>query len=158
MFPKYLLLSICAFIRIYLGCSEKLSQHLPFRRTHFFSKTGYDQWILSKKSWKLSLFTSMLFCFFLARQFFIFIIFFFLPFFSFLTCSLFFFLFSLFLSYLSFVHFRFLLSFFFIWKGHADEGTHYPLMSNHKANEKRTKMVNHKNGDEITESHNAKNF
>ena len=75
-----------------------------------------------------------------------------------LSCTLFFFLFSLFLSYLSFVHFRFLLSFFFIWKGHADEGTHYPLMSNHKANEKRTKMVNHKNGDEITESHNAKSF
>ena len=112
MFPKYLLLSICAFIRAYFGCSKNFHSIYSSGVYIIFSKTSYDQLILSKKSWKLSLFTSMLFCFFLARQFFIFIIFFFLPFFSFLTCSLFFFLFSLFLSYLSFVHFRFLLSFF----------------------------------------------
>ena len=53
---------------------------------------------------------------------------------------------------------------FLLWKAHpgaspslAREG-HVATMSNHKANEKLTKMVSRKYGDEITESHNAKNF
>jgi len=41
LFPKYVLLSICAFIRVHFGCSEKLSQHSPFKCIHIFSKTSY---------------------------------------------------------------------------------------------------------------------
>jgi len=151
---------ICSFINlcIYpsLSCMFEKNFHsiYPSGVYTFFQKLVYDQWILSKKSWKLSLFTSMLF--FWPDNFYFYYFLFFLPSFSFLTWSLFFFLFFLFLSYLSFVHFLSLLSFFPIWKGRADEGAHYLLTSNHKMNEKRTKMVSHKNGDEITESHNAK--
>ena len=137
----------CSFINLCIHPSlfwvfEKLSQHLPFRCTHIFSKTGYDQWnFFSKKSWKLPLFTSILF--FSQTTFYFLLFSFFLPSFSFLTCSIFLFLFFSFLSYLPFVHF---LSFFFffsfsfsIWKGRADEGAHYLLTSNHKVNEKCTK-------------------
>ena len=60
MFPKYVLLSICAFIRVHFGRPGKFSQHSPFRCIHIFSKTSYDQQIFSKKSWKSSLFKSML--------------------------------------------------------------------------------------------------
>ena len=61
VFPKHVFLSIHAFIRAYFGRSKNFSQHSPFRCIHiFFSKTGYDQWIFPKKSWKLSLFKSML--------------------------------------------------------------------------------------------------
>ena len=60
MFPKYVLLSICAFIRVHFGRLGKSSQHSPFRCIHIFSKTSYDQWIFPKKSWKSSLFKSML--------------------------------------------------------------------------------------------------
>ena len=60
MFPKYVLLSICAFIWVHFGRPGKFSQHSPFRCTHTFSKTSYDQWFFfSKKSWKSSLFKSM---------------------------------------------------------------------------------------------------
>ena len=99
-------------------------------------------------------------CCFLARPLFIFIIFFFSSFFFFSYLLSFPFPFFPFLSYLSFVHFLSLLSFFSfsLWKGRADEGAHYLVTSNHKVNEKRMKMVSRKNGDEITESHNAKNF
>ena len=92
MFPKYVLLSICAFIRVHFGRPGKFSQHSPFRCTHIFSKTSYDQWFFSKKSWKSSLFKSMsvfqldnLFFFFLSFSFvyffFSFVFCFFLPFF-----------------------------------------------------------------------------
>ena len=90
MFPKYVLLSICAFIQVHFGRPGKFSQHSPLRRIHIFSKTSYDQWIFSKKSWKSSLFKSMsvfqlnnLFSFFL----------------SFFLLALFFFLFSYFYFY-----------------------------------------------------------
>ena len=108
---------------------------------HIFSKTSYDQQnFFSNKSWKLSLFTSMLF---LARQPFISIIFFFPSFFFFPYLLSFPFPLFSFFSYLSFVHFLSFLSFFSfsLWKSRADEGTHYLLTSNHKVNEKRTKMV-----------------
>ena len=125
--------------------------------THFFSKTGYDQWILSKKSCKLSLFTCMLF-FWLDNFLFLLLFFFFLLFLFLL--ALFSFSSFPFLSYLPFAHFLSLLSFFSfsLWKGCANKDAHYLLTSNHKVNEKRTKMVSRKNGDEITEDHNAKNF
>ena len=49
MFPKYVLLSICAFIRVHFGRPGKFSQHSPFRCTHIFSKTSYDQRIFFKE-------------------------------------------------------------------------------------------------------------
>ena len=46
MFPKYVLLSICAFIRVHFGRPGKFSQRSPFRCIHIFSsKIGYDQWM-----------------------------------------------------------------------------------------------------------------
>ena len=36
VFPKYVLLSICAFIRAYFGCSGKFSQHSSFKCIHIF--------------------------------------------------------------------------------------------------------------------------
>ena len=110
MFPKYVLLSNHAFLWVHFGRSGKFSQYSPFRCIHIFSKTGYDQWnFFSKKSWKLPLFTSILF--FSQTTFYFLLFSFFLPSFSFLTCSIFLFLFF-FLSYLSFVHFLSLLSCF----------------------------------------------
>ena len=82
-FQNMFFLSNHAFIWVHFGRSENFHSIYSSGVYIIFSKTSYDQLILSKKSWKLSLFTSMLFCFFLARQFFIFIIFFFLPFFFF---------------------------------------------------------------------------
>ena len=38
MFPKYVLLSICAFIRVHFGRLGKSSQHSPFRCIHIFQK------------------------------------------------------------------------------------------------------------------------
>ena len=38
MFPKYVLLSICAFIRVHFGRPGKFSQHSPFRCIHIFQK------------------------------------------------------------------------------------------------------------------------
>ena len=59
MFPKYVLLSICAFIRVQFGRLGKFhSVHPSGVHTHF-PKTSYDQRIFSKKSWKSSLFKSM---------------------------------------------------------------------------------------------------
>ena len=58
---------ICSFINLsihpslFLGVRENFHSVHPSSVYTFFSKTGYDQWIFSKKSWKLSLFTSMLF-------------------------------------------------------------------------------------------------
>ena len=55
MFPKYVLLSICAFIRVHFGRPGKSSQHSPFRCIHIFSTKPF---VLigesfSKKSCKL---------------------------------------------------------------------------------------------------------
>ena len=36
VFPKYVFLSICTFIRVYFGCSGKLSQHSSFKCIHIF--------------------------------------------------------------------------------------------------------------------------
>ena len=99
MFPKYVLLSIDAFIRVYFERSGKFSQHSLFRCiTHiFFQKLVMISEFFSKKSWKLSLFKSRLG--FLARQ-----LIFLFPFFSFLffffSSSFFFFLiYHLFISF-----------------------------------------------------------
>ena len=95
----------------YFGRLGKSSQHSPFRCIHIFSKTSYDQWIFPKKSWKSSLFNSML-VFQLDNLFF----FFFLPFSLlafFLICSLFLFTFFSFLfHFLSFSIFIFIMIFF----------------------------------------------
>ena len=117
MFPKYVLLSICAFIRVHFGRPGKFSQHSPFRCTHIFSKTSYDQWFFSKKSWKSSLFKSMS-VFQLNNLFFFsfFLSFSYLLSFS-LTCSLLF-LFALFFPfsdfYFLFFCFLFVLLLFFL--------------------------------------------
>ena len=107
-------------------CCENFPKHPPSVYT-FFKNWLWSLKIFAKKSWKLSPFKSMLV--FLARQLFI-IIFFFLSF------SSFFLSFPLF-KLLSFVHFLSFFS-FSLWKGHADEGAHYLLTSNHKVNEKTT--------------------
>ena len=60
MFPKYVLLSICAFIRVHFGRPGKFHSIHPSGVDTFSKKIGYDQWIFSKKSWKSSLFKSML--------------------------------------------------------------------------------------------------
>ena len=58
---------ICSFINLCIHPSlfwvfGKISTAFILQVYTHFSKTGYDQWILSSnKSWKLSLFTSMLF-------------------------------------------------------------------------------------------------
>ena len=125
MFPKYVLLSICAFIRVHFGSSKNFHSIHPSGVYTFFPKTSYDQRMFSNKSWKLSLFTSM---FFLARQLlFLFIFFFFFLLFLFLlvlfSFSSFFFFFKL------FVHFFF---FFSSLKDRAGGGTYYLLMSKEK--------------------------
>ena len=80
-FQKYTLLSICAFISVYLGCSEKFSQHLPFKlHTHFFQKLVMISEFFQRKVGNYLF--SQAWCF-LARQLFIFIIFFFPSFFFF---------------------------------------------------------------------------
>ena len=82
---------ICSFINLCIHpspfrASGEISQYSPFRCRHIFSKTSYDQWIFSKKSWKSSLFKSML-VFQLDNLFFFFLF----------TCSLFPFLFIIFI-------------------------------------------------------------
>ena len=56
MFPKYVLLSICAFIRVHFGRPGKFHSVHPSGVHTFFSKTSYDRRIfLSIKSRKSSL-------------------------------------------------------------------------------------------------------
>ena len=82
MFPKYVLLSICAFIRVHFECPGKFSQHSPFRCIHiFFQKLV----IFSKKSWK-HLFSKACW-FFSSTTYFSFFLF---PFFSLLALFFFF--------------------------------------------------------------------
>ena len=108
VFPKYVLLSICAFIRVHFGRPGKFSQHSPFRCIHIFSKTSYDQWIFSKKSWKSSLFKSML-VFQLDNS-----LFFSFSSLFFLTCSLFFLLALFFLLFFLFFYFIFIFIMIFV--------------------------------------------
>ena len=112
MFPKYVLLSICAFIRVHFWRPGKIhSVHPSGVHTHF-SKTSYDQWIFLKE--KLEVISFQKHVGFPARQlifFFFFLSFFLLALFfpyllsSLLTCS--FFLFFYF-------YFLFLVVFFFV--------------------------------------------
>jgi len=94
MFPKYVLLSICAFIRVHFGSSGKFSQHSPFKCVYtFFQKlVMISEFILFQRKVG-SYLLSQARCFF-ARQLLFFIIFFlfFLLFLS-LLVSLFLFLF-----------------------------------------------------------------
>ena len=112
MFPKYVLLSICAFIRVHFGRPGKFSQHSPFRCIHILSKTSYDQQIFSKKSWKSSLFKSMP-VFQLDNLFSLFPPFSLLAFFFFLICSLFLYSPSSFPFVLFSISFSFLFYFYF---------------------------------------------
>ena len=107
---------ICSFINLYIHPSlfwvfgKTFTAFILQAYIHIFSKTSYDQQnFFSNKSWKLSLFTSMLF---VARQLFIPIIFFFPSFFFFPYLLSFPFPLFSFFSYLSFVHFLSFLSFF----------------------------------------------
>ena len=128
-------LSICAFIRVYFWVFGKILTTFTLQvYTHFFSKTGYDQWNFIQRKVGSYLFSQA--CCFLARKLFIFIYFlFFFILFLFLLALFSFSSFFSFLSYLSFVHFLYFFS-FSLWKGHADEGAHYLLTSNHKVSEK----------------------
>ena len=101
MFPKYVLLSICAFIQSHFGRPGKFhSIHPSGVHTFFFPKTSYDQRIFfqrrvgshlfSKACWFFQL--DNLFFFFSPSFFFIIIICLFL----FLVCSFFFFFFFFF--------------------------------------------------------------
>ena len=99
MFPKYVLLSICAFIRVHFGRPGKFSQHSPFRCIHILSKTSYDQQTFSKKSWKLFLFKSMLVLYLLFSFFF-----------SLLALSFFFYIFIM----MIFICFIYLFIYFFL--------------------------------------------
>jgi len=137
VFPKYVLLSIHAFIRVHFGHSGKFHSTHPSGVYTFFQKLV----MISKKNFKRK-----------AGSY---------PFSK--ACWLFsyttYFPFSLFFLSLFKVIIICLFPFFFasLWKGRADEGAHYLLMSNHKVNEKKHVMVSpNKNNDEITESYNAK--
>ena len=119
MFPKYVLLSICAFIRVHFGRPGKFSQHSPFRCRHvfFFKNRLWSMNEFFQRKVGNRLFSKA--CRFLARQLiFSFSTFFLTCFLLFLFCSLFHFIhliFSflfLFLSW-SFVYFFFLFVVFF---------------------------------------------
>ena len=83
-FQKHVLLSICAFIRVYFGCSGKLSQHSPFMCIHIFQKLIMIIENFCKEKLKIISFQKHV-GFFLARPL--------------IIIFLFFFLFFLFLSY-----------------------------------------------------------
>ena len=65
MFPKYVLLSICAFIRVHFGRLGKSSQHSPFRCIHIFQKLVMINEFFQRKVGN-RLFSKA--CRFLARQ------------------------------------------------------------------------------------------
>jgi len=93
--PKYVLLSICAFIRVYFWVFGKTFTTFTLQvYTHFLKKLIMINEFFQRKVGTY-LFSQA--CCFLARQFFILIIFFF-----FLACS--FFLFFFFFKLLSFIH------------------------------------------------------
>ena len=102
MFPKYVLLSICAFIRVHFGRPGKFSQHSPFRCTHIFQKLAMISEFFKEK---LEVISFQKHVGFSARQLI----------FLFLTCSLFsfFFLLALFFPYLL-SSFQFIFIFIFI--------------------------------------------
>ena len=113
MFPKYVLLSICAFIRVHFGRPGKFSQHSPFRCIHiFFQKLVMISDFFFKE--KLEVISFQKHVGFSAKQ----LIFLFLFPLFFLTCSLFPLL-ALFFSYLpsfsSFFYFCFFLFFFYYY-------------------------------------------
>ena len=101
MFPKYVLLPICAFIRVHFGRLGKSSQHSPFRGIHIFfqklvmiseffqRKVGSH--LFSKACWFFSLTTYFSFFFFFSL--FSYLLSFFFPFFIclflFLVCFFF---------------------------------------------------------------------
>ena len=121
-FPKYVLLSICAFIRVHFERPGKFSQRSPFRCTHIFQKlVMISEFFFSKKSWKPSLFKSML-VFQLDNLFF-----FFLPALFFFSLSFFFSLLALFFPYLlsSFLTCSLLLSSFFLFYFYFDSCLFY---------------------------------
>jgi len=49
-FPKYVPLSIHAFIRVYFGWQKIFTAFTLQVYTHFFPKTGYDHWIFQRKA------------------------------------------------------------------------------------------------------------
>ena len=109
-FQKYTLLSICAFISVYLGCSEKFSQHLPFKlHTHFFQKLVMISEFFQRKVGNYLF--SQAWCF-LARQLFIFFYYFLFSFLLFLFLLALFSFFSLF-YFLVIYHLFISSSFFF---------------------------------------------
>ena len=103
MFPKYVLLSICAFIRVHFGRLGKSSQHSPFRCIHIFQKLVMINEFFQRKVGN-RLFSKA--CRFLARQ----LIFSFSTFF--LTCLL---LFSYLLSFSLLALFFFLICSLFLY-------------------------------------------
>ena len=87
MFPKYVLLSICAFIRVHFGRLGKSSQHLPFKCIHIF----FQKLVMISKRKVGSYLFSQAYCFlvrqplfyFLSSFFFLLALFFFPSFFLF---------------------------------------------------------------------------
>ena len=75
MFPKYVLLSICAFIRVYLGVRENFSIHPSGVYTFFFQKLVMISEFFFKE--KLEVISFQKHVGFLARQLIIIIFFFF---------------------------------------------------------------------------------
>ena len=55
MFPKYVLLSICAFIRVHFGRPGKFHSIHP-SGVHIFPKTSYDKWIFFKEKLEVNSF------------------------------------------------------------------------------------------------------
>ena len=113
MFPKYVLLSICAFIRVHFGYSGKFHSIHPLGVHTFFSTTGYDQQIFFFKE-ELEVISFRKHVGFSARQLiFLFPLFFFLTYSLFPLLALFFFLLALFLFFYFYFYHDFCLFYFF---------------------------------------------
>ena len=114
MFPKYVLLSICAFIRVHFGRPGKFSQHSPFRCIHTF----FQKLVMNFFKEKLEVISFQKHVGFSARQliFFFFHLFSLLAFF-FLICSLFLYLlfFPFFLFFFIFIMIFVCFTYIFFW-------------------------------------------